>query len=75
MWFCYTHVVAANHMIHYHFICLYFSKIRLTVSGSMELLKVKNFVMVGEQWRVEAGANCDSENEEVLSESMAEIFI
>ena len=36
-------------------LCL-FAQTRLTVSGSMELIKAKKFVMVGSRWRVEVGA-------------------
>ena len=36
------------------FLCVYFSGIRLRVRGSMELVKVKKFVMVGCRWMLEA---------------------
>ena len=36
------------------FLCVYFSGIRLRVRGSMELVKVKKFVMVGSRWMLEA---------------------
>ena len=41
--------------------CL-FSKISLAVSGFMELVEAKKSVMVGYQWRLEAGAYCAVNN-------------